>query len=202
MNSKIIGITGGIGSGKSEVSRAFGMMGVPVFESDVEAKVIIDTDYGLRQSIIERWGDDLYSDDKLNKPKLAQIVFSDKEELEVLNQWVHPRVKTKFESWVKDQNAEWVAKETALLFEKKLHIACDYTILVVADIEKRIERVKKRSGWTETEISARMKAQWTDQQKMPMADYVLENNDTLAELEEAAEITFKKIKKQEQIKQL
>ena len=184
---KIVGLTVGIGSGKSAVLSIFSSQGVPCYQSDSSAKKLMHQDPELINQIKALFGDDLYEGEKLNRGKLAEVVFADKSKLESLNAIVHPRVKEDFQLFLSQQNADYVIKEAAILFETGGAEDCDVTILVTAPEDLRIERVMKREKSKVEHIKSRMRHQWSDEKKIPMADYVINNIDwdkTLKKVEE------------------
>ena len=184
---KIIGLTGGIGSGKSAVLSVFSSFGVPCYESDNRAKKLMHEDLELIHQIKALFGDEIYENDKLNRSKLADLVFADKSKLERLNALVHPRVKKDFQSFVDKQDAVYVIKETAILFETGAAKDCDATILVTAPEKLRTERVMKREKTNAAHIKSRMNNQWSDEKKIQLADYVINNIDwdkTLKKIDE------------------
>lgn len=184
---KIVGLTGGIGSGKSAVLSVFSSQGVPCYQSDSSAKKLMQQDPELINQIKALFRDDLYEGEKLNRGKLAEVVFADKSKLESLNAIVHPRVKEDFQLFLSQQNADYVIKEAAILFETGGAEDCDFTILVTAPEDLRIERVMKREKSKVELIKSRMRHQWSDEKKIPMADYVINNIDwdkTLKKVEE------------------
>lgn len=184
---KIVGLTGGIGSGKSAVLSVFSSQGVPCYQSDSSAKKLMQQDPELINQIKALFRDDLYEGEKLNRGKLAEVVFADKSKLESLNAIVHPRVKEDFQLFLSQQNADYVIKEAAILFETEGAEDCDVTILVTAPEDLRIERVMKREKSKVELIKSRMRHQWSDEKKIPMADYVINNIDwdkTLKKVEE------------------
>lgn len=174
---KVIGLTGGIGSGKSTVARMFQELGVPVYIADDEAKKLMNEDKEVRTKIIKLFGDEAYNGSGLNRKFIASKVFDDKELLEKLNRVVHPAVAKHFEKWKVQQKAQYVIYEAAILFEKGGYKKCDYNILVTAPVNLRIERILLRDKVTVEEIQARMNNQWPDEKKEKMADVVLRNID-------------------------
>ena len=172
---KIVGLTGGIGSGKSAVLSLFSSLGVPCYESDSIAKKLMQHDLELINQIKVLFGDDIYKGKKLNRSKLAEMVFTDKNKLESLNTIVHPLVKKEFQLFLSQQKADYVIKEAAILFETVGAVFCDATILVTAPEEIRIQRVMKREKTKVEHIKSRMRHQWSDEKKIPMADYVINN---------------------------
>ncbi|TXF77280.1 dephospho-CoA kinase [Chryseobacterium sp.] len=182
---KIIGLTGGIGSGKTTVAKFIEEMGFPVYYSDVRAKEIVNDDDDLKQKIKELLGEGAYDENSLYDRKfVSEIVFNDEDLLLKLNALIHPAVKTDFENWVKRQNAEFIFKETALLFELKLHEDCYKSVLVTADDNVRIKRVMDRDGKTYREVENVMENQMPEKDKIRLADFVLYNNDGLEELQQ------------------
>ena len=174
-----IGITGGIGSGKSTVCKVFRVLGIPVFQSDYVAGRLQNEDPRIIQGLIELFGPEIYSEDGLlNRKKLAGIIFNDHLLLEKTNNLIHPAVHQAFKNW-KEQfaNFPYVLYEAAILFETGSFHNFDYTILVIADEKERMERVMKRDHTTAEAILLRMGHQMTDQKKKMMADFIIENND-------------------------
>jgi dephospho-CoA kinase len=183
--SKIIGITGGIGSGKSTVSKFIEELGFPVYDSDFWAKELVNIDENLKSRIIELLGEESYDENgKYNRKFVAEKVFENQELLLKLNQIIHPAVKIHFENWVNAQNAEFVFKETALLFELKLNESCYQSILVTADENIRIKRVMDRDGRTYREVKEIIDKQMPEADKVKLADFVIQNNTDLESLKE------------------
>ncbi|GAA4274662.1 dephospho-CoA kinase [Aquimarina gracilis] len=172
---KVVGLTGGIGSGKSTVAKMFDKLGVAVYIADDEAKKLMNTDASVQGQIIELLGEDSYKDGILNRNYIAEIVFKDKSKLEGLNAIVHPAVASHFNEWKNKQTGEYVVKEAAILFENDGYKYCDYTILVVAPLEIRIERVLKRDAITREQVLSRTNNQWEDSRKIPLADFIIHN---------------------------
>ena len=176
-----IGITGGIGSGKTTICKVFELIGIPVFYADTVAKEIMTTDPLLKEQIQETFGRDSYfQDGSVNRKYIAKIVFNDQAELEKLNALVHPAVFRAFDNWViaQDPAAPYILKEAALLYESESYKMCDKSVLVTAPIETKISRVMHRDSVSKEEVEARMAKQWTDEQKLPMADYSLVNDES------------------------
>jgi dephospho-CoA kinase len=174
-----IGITGGIGSGKTTVCKVFELLGVPVFYADDVAKSIMYTDPVLKSEVLEAFGENSYlKSGDLNRSYISSIVFNDKHELEKLNSLVHPAVFRAFDNWVLSQKeASYVIKEAALLYESDAYKMCDKSILVISPIETRISRVKARDGISAEDIQLRMNRQFSDEQKMKFADHILNNDE-------------------------
>ena len=193
---KIIGLTGGIGSGKSTVAKFIEEMGFPVYYSDVRAKEIVNDDELLKKGIIELLGEKAYDENGLYDRKyVAEIVFNDEELLQKLNGMIHPAVKYDFEKWVGNQTTEFVFKETALLFELKLNESCFKSVLVTADDNLRLKRVMDRDGKTYREVENVMNKQMPEKDKIKIADFVIFNNDGMDELQAETENVIRQIEK-------
>lgn len=171
----IVGLTGGIGSGKSTVANFFKELGIPVYDSDAAAKALMVESEELKDKIIKLFGKDAYIDKRLNKTYISSIVFSEKEKLNQLNAIVHPEVRKHFMVWVTEQNAPYVIQETALIFENAVQKNYDVTILTTSPEPIRIQRIKFRDGLSEKQIKARMGNQLPDDIKKALADYTIEN---------------------------
>jgi dephospho-CoA kinase len=173
-----IGITGGIGSGKSTVCNVFRILGVPVFEADVIAKQLLDSDENLKNSLIALFGKSIYSDTgKLNRERLASIIFQDKSLLAKVNDLVHPAVREEYGRWLAQKKEfRYVIHEAAILFESGFYKMMDFTILVTAPDDQRIARIMKRDITTEAMIRIRMKNQWPENKKLSLAGLTLEND--------------------------
>ena len=173
----IIGITGGIGSGKSTVCKVFKLLGVPLFEADVVAGKLINSNSEIRNELVQLFGKDIYSaDNKLNRKKLAELIFNNDVLLEKVNNIVHPAVRSEFMNWIKQQKQAYVIHEAAILFESGFYKMMDFTILVSAPEEMRIERVVKRNSIPREQVIARMAKQWTDAEKRKFATLELVND--------------------------
>ena len=184
---KIIGLTGGIGSGKSKILSVFSTYGIPCYESDRRAKWLMQMDAELKSQIKSFFGDQIYENDQFNQRKLAKLVFANKGKLEALNSLVHPRVKMDFKSFVSQQDTPYIIKEAAILFETGGEKDCDATILVTAPEKLRLQRVLNREKISSMDIKARINNQWSDSRKIPLADYVINNIDwdkTLKKIDE------------------
>ncbi|MDY8138260.1 dephospho-CoA kinase [Aquimarina sp. 2201CG5-10] len=178
---KVVGLTGGIGSGKSTIAALFKKLGVSVYIADKEAKELMNENVELKEQIVALLGKKAYHNKKLNRAYIADKVFNDSSLLEQLNAIVHPAVAKSFNDWKNKQQGQYVIKEAAILFENEGYKKCDYTILVSAPEEIRIARVLKRDGVTRDQVLSRIGNQWDDKQKIPLADFVINNLD----LEEA-----------------
>ncbi|TGV01666.1 dephospho-CoA kinase [Flavivirga rizhaonensis] len=173
----IVGLTGGIGSGKTTVAKQFEALGVPVYIADVEAKNLMHKSKVIKRKLIQLFGDKAYINDVLNKYYIADIIFNNNTYLQKMNAIVHPRVARHFEKWSLKQDAPYVIKEVAVLFENGGHIACDYIITVTAPKELRIKRLLMRDNTTKDKIKSIMKNQWTDTEKIKYSQYVIDNVD-------------------------
>ncbi len=169
-----VGITGGIGSGKSTVCRLFAQRGIAVYDSDAEAKLLMTTE-PLRAQIAARFGAEAYAGDQLNRPYLAQRVFSDPAALQALNALVHPVVMADFSAWAEQQTSDYVILESAILFDAGLESSVDVTLAVLAPLSLRLERTCRRDGSDEEQVRRRMAAQLDDDMLCARADYSLVN---------------------------
>jgi dephospho-CoA kinase len=173
---KKIGLTGGIGVGKTYVCELFQQMGVPVFNADIEAKKCMVEDNELMLAVQQTFGKNMYVNSVLQKEELAKIVFNNEVALGKLNALVHPVVKQKFEDWCKSQTAELVIKEAAILFESDSYLGLDAVICVSANRELRIARVKSRDESSVEQIKSRMNKQMPQAEKEELADFIIVNN--------------------------
>lgn len=186
---KIIGLTGGIGSGKTTVAKQIEQRGFPLYYSDVRAKEIVNESASLKSKIISLLGDEAYSATGIyDRKAVAAKVFENKELLEQLNGIIHPAVRADFENWVQRQQFSYLFKETALLFELGLDQDCYKSILVTAEDNIRIKRVMERDGKTYREVSNVMEQQMPEKDKIKRADFIIYNNDSLEQLEEQVEM--------------
>lgn len=186
-----VGLTGGIGSGKSSIAREFARVGVPVYNSDERAKELMQSDAGLRAKISTLLGSRAYSEGKLDRAYIASRVFSDSSLLRRLNALVHPKVRKDFEQWADQQKYPYVIQEAAVLFENGGYKNYDKMILAVAPREARIERVMERDKSSRKAVTDRMNNQWSDEKKIPLADFVIENADWDQTLEGIARVHAK-----------
>ncbi len=176
--TKIIGLTGGIGSGKTTIANYLKSLGIPVFIADDEAKKVIQSLEVLAQ-IQKVFGAFVFENGNLNKQQLATIVFANPEKLQQLNAIVHPAVKKQFKAWVAQHNTvPFVVYEAAILFESGSNENCDYIISVTAPLNTRIERVIQRDNCSKEQVLDRISAQWTDEQRAAKSDFVIENSDS------------------------
>tara|TARA_B100000949_G_C14180341_1_gene407224 strand:- start:198 stop:788 length:591 start_codon:yes stop_codon:yes gene_type:complete len=188
---KVVGLTGGIGSGKSTIANFFKDLGVPVYIADIEAKkLMLQAD--IRNKIIDLLGKSAYNIDEPNRKYIADIVFKDENMLAKLNAIIHPAVANHFKNWAQNQKSDYVIKEAAILFENGGDKDCDLTILVTAPERERIMRVTARDNVKESDVQARIDMQWSDEKKIPLADFVIYNLD-LHETQKNVEKIHRKI---------
>lgn len=174
---KIIGLTGGIGSGKTTVANFFKELGVPVYIADVEAKKIMNTSASIKMALISLFGKKTYLNNELNRKFIASKVFKDKSLLQKLNDIVHPEVEKHFKFWKANQDQPYVIYEAAIIFENNAQSKFDYTILVTAPQDIKVKRVLNRDHATEQEVKSRMENQWDDSKKEKLANFIIENID-------------------------
>jgi dephospho-CoA kinase len=178
-----VGLTGGIGSGKTAVSNIISNIGIPVYNSDNRAKWLMNNDKELQNNIIQLFGDKAYLNNQLNRSYISTIVFDNYTKLNQLNSLVHPCVAIDFKKWIVENNtAEIVVKEAAILIESDAYKQMDSIILVVADEKLRINRVSIRDGVHSIVVKKRMDTQMSDQMKMKYADHIINNDGSLFEL--------------------
>ena len=191
---KIVGLTGGIGSGKTTVAKQFMALGIPVYIADEEAKKLMNTSKIIQRKLIQLFGNEAYTGSNLNKPFIANIIFNDKTFLQKMNAIVHPKVANHFKKWVSKQKAPYIIKEVAILFENDGYKQCDYVITVTAPLEIRIERLMKRDETTKEKIEAIIKNQWTDAEKMKLSNVIITNTDLENTIKQVVEIHEKILK--------
>ena len=173
-----VGITGGIGSGKSTVCKVFKVLGIPVFEADQVARQLMNYDAKVRIQLINLFGSSVYLPDQtIDRKFLSGIVFNNPSLLADLNSIVHPAVRNAFDDWCQNQQSPYVLQEAAILFESGFYKLMDKTIVVDTDEAERIQRVMKRDGTSEEQVRERIRNQWTDEQRIKLADFVINNND-------------------------
>jgi len=176
-----VGITGGIGAGKSLVCRIFNIIGIPLYNADYYAKHLMQTDEALIMAIKKKFGARMYTNRQLNRKALANIVFNDEEKLKQLNQIVHPAVFKHGQAWFEQQQQHpYAIKEAALLFETGSYQLLDFTVLILAPEALRIKRILKRDNTDVQSIKNRMNKQWNDAKKKELADYCIYNDDVQA----------------------
>ncbi|MGR7814620.1 dephospho-CoA kinase [Lacinutrix undariae] len=173
---KIIGLTGGIGSGKTTVANMFQDLGVPIYIADTEAKKLLNTSKILQNKLLDLFGENAYTNKELNRKYIASKVFNDKMLLQKMNAIVHPKVAKHFKKWAEKQNAPYVIKEVAIIFEHNMESKYDAVILVTADKETRIQRVLKRDNSTREKVLAVMNNQLSEVEKIKRADFIIDND--------------------------
>ncbi|HAF30017.1 MAG TPA: dephospho-CoA kinase [Bacteroidales bacterium] len=186
-----VGLTGGIGSGKTLAGEIFRHLGIAVFNADNEAKIILNNDQELKHQIENIFGE-IYVNSEIDRKKLASIIFNDKEALKTINSLIHPKVRIQFHDWVKKQvHAKYIVEEAAILFESNAYKELDITINVHADELIRINRVVKRDNTTEENVKSRMKNQLSDSERIKLADHTIYNNGDRMLLPQILEIHHK-----------
>src|SRR5690606_13323188 len=184
--TKVIGLTGGIGSGKSTVARLFADLGVPIYIADERAKKLMNRSKVIQRELITLFGNQAYANNELNRNFIASKIFNDKALLQKMNAIVHPKVGADFKRWFKRQNAVYVIKEAAIIFEYNQQSQYDYIITVTTPMEERVQRVMKRDNKTKAQILAIIDNQLSDEEKIKNSHFVIVNQkleDTKAQVE-------------------
>jgi dephospho-CoA kinase len=184
---KVVGLTGGIGSGKTTVAMMFKKLGIPVYIADEEAKKIMVNSKVVRRKLIQLLGEKAYTKEGLNKTYIASQIFTNPEKLKQVNAIIHPKVGQHFKRWLKKQKGPYVIKESAILFESGAHKDCDKIILVTAPLNERIKRVILRDKTTEEAVLNRIENQMKDTEKAKLSDFIIENKNL--------DTTYKKVLK-------
>ena len=174
---KIVGLTGGIGSGKTTVANMFQALGISIYIADEEAKKLMASSKVIKRKLIALFGEKAYVNDALNKPYIADTIFKNRLLLEKMNTIIHPRVASHFKKWLLKQKSPYVIKEAAILFENEAYKECDLIITVTAPKELKIKRLLSRDSMTVEKIEAIMNNQWNDEEKMKLSDYVIVNSE-------------------------
>jgi len=185
---KIIGLTGGIGSGKSTIAKMFEALGVPVFYADKEAKMLMLQSNDIKAKLISVFGENTYIDNKLNRLFIANIVFNNKEKLHALNQVVHPEVEKHFKTWISNQKFKYIIQENAIIFENDNQNNFDEIITVTAPKTVKIDRVMMRDNVSKQKVLERMQNQLSDKFKIEKSKYVIHNIDLLESEKEVFQI--------------
>ena len=172
-----LGVTGGIGSGKTSVCRVFSVLGIPVFSADLYAKEIMDDDQAIKTKLNNLTGKDLYESGSLDRAGLASLIFSNPGLLREVNSIVHPVVFNTFRTWAKQHTAPYVIMEAAILFESGAYSFVDRVLTVVAPLEERIERVMMRNKLTHEQVYQRIRNQMEDEQRIKLSHYVIRNSE-------------------------
>ncbi len=183
---KVIGITGGIGTGKTKALNFFKSKNIPCYESDRRAKDLLNSEIELIKTIKSIFGEDIYNESGIDRKALAGIVFNQKESLKILNDTVHPFVKSDFDKFIKKQKSKIIFYESAIIFEHAMQEYFDKIILLISPFKDRIKRLIKRDGLSLDEIKKRISNQFDDKDKIPLSDYIINNKswkDTILELE-------------------
>lgn len=190
---KKVGITGGIGSGKSTVCKVFELLGIPVYYADDEAKKLLDFDVEIKSKLQSIFGNSILNDQGgIDRKKIATIVFNDKQKLEQLNSVIHPAVATHFVNWCKlHSSASFIIKEAAILFESNAYKQVDKIITVVAPLELKIERVIKRDLASREEVLKRIANQMSDEEKIKRSDFVIVNDEQILVIPQVLDILKK-----------
>lgn len=184
-----LGVTGGIGSGKSVVSEVLRLHDIPVFDADREAKKLNDTSLVIREKLIYHFGPDLYQNDRLDRKKLASLIFNNEENLRTTNAIIHPELAKHFEKWAgQRKHHAVVAIDAAVLFEAGFQSLLDKTIIVLAPLETRIERAVKRDHLSKEQVTARANSQMSDEKKIELADFIILNDGQHSLLKQVARI--------------
>ena len=178
---KNIGLSGGIGSGKTTVSKILSENGIPVYDSDTRAKYIMNNSSELKKSIIDNFGKVSFKNNILNKKYISKLIFNDKKALNKINMIVHPYVFNDFVEWKKSVFFKYVIYESALIFESGSYKKNDFNILIISDEDERVKRVIKRDELNKTDVMVRINNQWQDEKKIPLADYII-NNDSILKI--------------------
>jgi dephospho-CoA kinase len=188
----VVGLTGGIGSGKTTVAKLFEALGVPIYIADIEAKRLMNTSKVIRRKLISLFGDEAYIQDELNRPYIASKIFNNGSLLTQMNAIVHPEVGKDFKRWKKKQKSAYVIKEAAIIFEQQMQSEFDYIITVTANTKDKIARVLKRDNTSESKVMDIIKNQMSDEEKAKKSDFVIFNN-RLVTTEKRVRILHKKI---------
>ena len=186
--TKIVGLTGGIGSGKTTVAQMFKSLGVPIYNADEEAKMLMQNSDVIKQELIQLLGANCYQNGQLNRSFIASKVFADKVLLDKINAIVHPKVAAHFEQWRSKQNVPYVMKEVAILFETGTQDLFDFILTVTAPVESRIQRVIDRDQKTKSEVELVIKNQLSESEKINQSHFVIFNNTILETKQKVQEI--------------
>lgn len=173
----VIGLTGGMGSGKTTVANYFKELGIPIYIADDAAKALMNTNTAVRAKILSLFGELAYKNDEINRKYIANQVFNDKQKLQLLNAIIHPAVVQDFQDWKEKQESPYVIYEAAILFETGGYKNCDKVILVTSAMEERVKRLQLRDQSSLKEIESRIQHQWTDDEKRKLADFEITNQD-------------------------
>lgn len=178
---KVVGLTGGMASGKSLVREMFQSLGVPTWDADAAGRSLYSQSLELQSKCIQRWGQKVVSENGINRPAIAQIVFSDPAELNWINAQIHPLVASEFAIWLAScsDDETYVIRESAILIESGSHLDCDAIVLVVAPEKERIKRAMVRDGLSKEQVMARLRQQWNDEKRAEYANHCISNPDAM-----------------------
>lgn len=188
-----VGITGGIGSGKSLVAEMFKTLGIPVLHADAAAKFLMNADEALKAAIVDLFGEEVYQNGRLNRPFLSSVIFNDKDKLEALNAVVHPATIAYGKKWFENQHSSYAIKEAAIFYESGTYVEMDIMIGVYAPIEIRLKRAMERDAVAESDIRKRMENQMDETEKMSRCDYIILNDGTKSIIQQVLELHQKLI---------
>lgn len=180
----VVGLTGGMGSGKTTVANYFKELDIPVYIADNAAKALMNTNAEVKSKVLSLFGDLAYRDNEIDRKYIAGQVFNDQQKLQQLNNIIHPAVFLDFQNWKNKQKSPYVIYEAAILFETGGYKKCDLVILVTAPLEERIKRLQARDGSSVEEIEARIQYQWSDNEKRKLADFEIVNSNLPATKEQ------------------
>jgi dephospho-CoA kinase len=172
----ILGVTGGIGSGKTTVCKLFESKGIPVYNSDERAKHLLAHHPEVKQQLLKVFGETVFTNNLPDRKKIAQLVFSDKEKLKLLNAIIHPKVKEDFEQWKKQQSSKLIIKEAAILIESGAYKQVDKVLVVTAPLQTRIQRVMQRDGVSKQDVESRLNNQFSDEERIKYAHFIIDNS--------------------------
>jgi len=191
----IVGLTGGIGSGKTTVAKMFNTLGIPTYIADDEAKKLMNRSKVIKRKLTALFGENTYINNELNRPFIASVIYSDKHYLNKMNAIVHPKVAKHFLRWLNKQKAAYVLKESAILFETNGHKQCDFVVLVTAYKDLKIKRLLNRDKTNKEKIKAIMDNQLNDDEKEKRSDFIIINT-TLEDTKKQVETIHKSLLKQ------
>jgi dephospho-CoA kinase len=186
---KVIGITGGIGSGKSTLSQLFEIWGIPVYIADTQAKKLMNDSIEIRKQLTREFGEAIYLENSLDRKKLASLIFNNPDNISYVNSIVHPAVYTDFQIWARKKKETTIAIESAILFDSGFDSFCNFKITVIAPLEVRIKRVMERDQLSEDEIKNRISNQLPDDERVSRSDFIVVNDEVQALIPQMKKIT-------------
>lgn len=172
----VVGLTGGIGSGKTTVLKMFEQLNIKTYNADVEARRLINSSSEIKEELVAAFGKEAYIEEVLNRPFIGSIVFKDPKKLAVLNRITHPRLHQHLKYFLSQQTGEYIVYEAAILLESEGHKLCDFIITVTADKAEKIKRIQLRDGLSKKDIAARMNSQISDKLRADKSDFIITNN--------------------------